>query len=545
MMLDEAHAPTAVRQARRDDRHVELKFDPVEPEVPTHLVSAPDAPVVRASRFGLKAALIAADGLAFTLAWLTTAVIWRSGVVGFTAGVAAAGAGVLLMWSHGLYRSRVSGSREVELSRTFRAATLSAAVFSLVMNTRTGSGQISTAVFGGTVAFLGVSLFRGIYAATLRERRARGLNIREVLLVGAGEESREVSRLIGIHPEHGFRVAGVIGARADYRWSDGSIPLLGDTSHAIELAVASGVNSVVLCLTDLGAAERNDLAQKFRNAGFHVHLSIGLLGIDPARLSPTAIAHELLYYVEPESRSRVRLGVKRAIDICVGLPMLALTAPLMIAAAIAIKLDDRGPVLFRQVRVGQNGKPITIFKMRTMVTNAETLLVDLRSQNQRDNALFKMKDDPRRTRVGRIIEATSIDELPQLFSVLRGTMSLVGPRPALPCEVAKFDSQLLSRLEMPPGLTGLWQIEARDNPLFDAYRRLDLFYVNNWSLSMDAAILIETVTSVVSRVVLRGQRSEKPAAVKASTRVAAGDNAAASNATHSVTSTSIPSAVAG
>ena len=538
MILEEAHAPTDVRKSRSDERHVELRFGAVEPEA-THLVSAPVAPAARASRFGLKAALIAADALAFAIAWLTSSVIWRAGMVGFTAGLAAAVSGVLLMWAHGLYRSRVSGSREVELSRTFRSAALSAVVFSVVMNTRIGSGQITIAVFGGIVAFLGVSLFRGIYAATLRERRARGLNIREVLLVGAGEESREVSRLIGIHPEHGFRVAGVIGARADYRWSDGSFPLLGDTSHAVELAVASGVNSVVLCLTDLGAAERNDLAQQFRNAGFHVHLSIGLLGIDPARLSPTAIAHELLYYVEPESRSRVRLGVKRAIDLCVGLPMLFLTAPLMLAVAIAIKLDDRGPVFFRQVRVGRNGKPITILKMRTMVPNAESLLVDLRDQNQRDNALFKMKNDPRRTRVGRIIEAASIDELPQLFSVLRGTMSLVGPRPALPGEVANFDSQLLSRLEMPPGLTGLWQIEARDNPSFDAYRRLDLFYVKNWSLSMDAAIIFETITSVFSRVLLRGSKST------GEVESAAEQSTSSSSSSASVSASSAPSTSSG
>ena len=160
------------------------------------------------------------------------------------------------------------------------------------------------------------------------------------------------------------------------------------------------------------------------------------------------------------------------------------------------------PAIFRQVRVGKDGQPFTLFKLRTMVPDAEQQLVDVTSVNQRAGGpLFKAKRDPRRTRVGRILEMTSLDELPQLLNVLRGDMSLVGPRPALPHEVAQFDDELLGRHRVQPGITGLWQVEARDKPDFEIYRRLDLFYVENWSIGLDLAIMFSTVCSVLGRVV--------------------------------------------
>ena len=186
---------------------------------------------------------------------------------------------------------------------------------------------------------------------------------------------------------------------------------------------------------------------------------------------------------------------------------------------LAVKFTDRGPVLFGQTRVGRDGELIKVWKFRSMVVNAEAKLAALMAEqgNERSGPLFKLEKDPRVTRIGRFIRATSLDELPQLFNVIKGEMSIVGPRPALPAEVAQFDDRLLDRLQMPPGITGLWQVEARDNPHFGAYRRLDLFYVDNWSLNLDLVIMVATVEQVLSKAVRtlfrRGDEAAAPAPV--------------------------------
>jgi lipopolysaccharide/colanic/teichoic acid biosynthesis glycosyltransferase len=188
-----------------------------------------------------------------------------------------------------------------------------------------------------------------------------------------------------------------------------------------------------------------------------------------------------------------------------------MVAPLLLAVAVLIKLEDRGPVLYRSERAGRNGVPIMVLKLRTMVPNASRMMSQVTALNERrDGPLFKAANDPRVTRIGRFLRATSIDELPQLWNVLNGTMSLVGPRPALFSEVDQFDEEFHRRHQMRPGLTGLWQIEARDNPSFSAYRRLDLTYIDNWSLALDFNILATTFHAVVVRalrVILPRSRS--------------------------------------
>jgi lipopolysaccharide/colanic/teichoic acid biosynthesis glycosyltransferase len=191
--------------------------------------------------------------------------------------------------------------------------------------------------------------------------------------------------------------------------------------------------------------------------------------------------------------------LKRAMDLVMAAVLLVLTLPLMLVAALAIKLEDGGPVLFRQVRVGKDGKRFVLYKLRSMVPDAEDQLSRLRPRNHRDGPLFKLNNDPRVTRVGRFLRSTSIDELPQVVAVLKGKMSMVGPRPALPEEVAQFDEPLLGRLRVLPGITGLWQVKARDDPSFATYRKFDLDYVQRWSLRLDVAILVTTAFVVVAR----------------------------------------------
>jgi lipopolysaccharide/colanic/teichoic acid biosynthesis glycosyltransferase len=230
-------------------------------------------------------------------------------------------------------------------------------------------------------------------------------------------------------------------------------------------------------------------------------MTSGLAGIDLRRLRMQHLMHEPLIYVErSEPRLWERAG-KRCIDVVVAGATLLIVLPVLGVVALAVRGSGPGPIIFRQVRSGRHGRPFTMYKFRTMVADAEDQLEALAEQNARHGPLFKLARDPRVTRVGSVLRKTSLDELPQLFNVLRGDMSLVGPRPALPSEVADFDAELLGRQAMPPGITGLWQIEARDNPSFDAYRRLDLFYVENWSLGLDLVILGRTALAVFGRAV--------------------------------------------
>jgi exopolysaccharide biosynthesis polyprenyl glycosylphosphotransferase len=199
------------------------------------------------------------------------------------------------------------------------------------------------------------------------------------------------------------------------------------------------------------------------------------------------------------TRGGWRAWAKRTFDVAGAVTGLVLTAPVMLAVAIAVKLDSKGPILFRQIRVGRNSEPFPVLKVRTMVQDAEARLAELRDQNEADGPLFKMANDPRITRVGRFLRKTSLDEVPQLWNVLRGDMSLVGPRPALPHETEEWDALLTQRLRVKPGITGMWQVSGRSDTSFEDYTRLDLYYVDNWSLATDLAILAKTVPVVVLR----------------------------------------------
>ena len=408
--------------------------------------------------------------------------------------------GLFMIASQGLYRSRVCAVRAVETARLGRAAAISAGLGLLLaswLGLPFGFGQ-AIAAMAGTWFLL--AAFRGLYAAWLSRARAAGRFCRPVVVIGTGDEGYELNRLVDLHPELGLRVAGVVGPRHSLARWDGDVEWLGDIADASTIVADAGANGVIVAVSDLGAEDLNRLTRELLSNGIHVQLSSGLRGIDQRRLRSLPLAHEPLFYLEPSCLSRWQLMTKRVMDLALAGIVLVVASPILLVAAIAVKLGDGGPVLFRQTRVGQDGCTFQLLKLRTMVPDAEERLVDLTFANERqDGPLFKLTQDPRRTKVGRILERTSIDELPQLFNVLRGDMSLVGPRPALPHEVAQFDEELRGRQRVLPGITGLWQVEGRENPAFDVYRRLDLFYVENWSVGFDLAILLATLQSVFLR----------------------------------------------
>lgn len=188
---------------------------------------------------------------------------------------------------------------------------------------------------------------------------------------------------------------------------------------------------------------------------------------------------------------------KRLFDLTLATFSIGVAGPFLALIALLIKLEDRGPVLFRQTRVGRNGHPFEMLKFRTMVIDAGHQRAELHGSNERESPLFKIADDPRSTRVGRLLRESNLDELPQLFNVLTGAMSMVGPRPALPAEVEQFSARVRQRERVKPGITGLWQLRAGIDPSFESYQRLDLFYVENWSLKMDTYIFAATITQLV------------------------------------------------
>ena len=245
-----------------------------------------------------------------------------------------------------------------------------------------------------------------------------------------------------------------------------------------------------------------------RRGGRELLFHPGLSGIDARRVKASPVANEALLYVESGSLSRTDLGLKRIFDIVVSASLLLIAAPLVAVIAVLIKRHDGGPVFFRQHRVGRNDSEFEMLKFRTMVVDAEARLAELHLDNQRSGPLFKLGVDPRVTRIGRFLRTTSLDELPQLINVLKGEMSLVGPRPALRSEVDEFPVELHERHRVRPGITGLWQVEARDNPAFDAYQRLDVFYVENWSLALDMVIMVGTVEQLLLRPFVSRRRGE-------------------------------------
>jgi exopolysaccharide biosynthesis polyprenyl glycosylphosphotransferase len=308
-------------------------------------------------------------------------------------------------------------------------------------------------------------------------------------------------------------------SRAAMRWSDGSVHVVGGVLAGPEesrLQTIVGVPTVagLAQVADWARGRRADLVvvvpggevtgQHVRQLAWSLERSpIGMAVSDlagdaaPHRVHARRLGRATVVELAPTRRGALVRTVKGVVDRVVGLGLLLLAAPFLGALMLAIRLDSRGPALFRQIRIGRDAQPFVMFKLRTMHAAAEDQLATLRDQNDGDGPLFKVFDDPRVTRVGRLLRRTSMDELPQLINVVLGQMSLVGPRPALPVEVAEYDETEVRRLAVKPGMTGLWQVSGRSNLSWDTSVELDLDYVDNWRVSQDLLIGCRTLGAVV------------------------------------------------
>ena len=479
----------------------------------------------------LRRRLVAGDAVAATLAWAIPS-LWPgtflsqrlqspsvADVAMLVGGLCIAVTFTLcILASERLYRARICSMRTVEIARIARAS-LVVGTAALVVGKFIGESHLARVPLMIVVfTFVLLNIWRASYANWLRNARSAGRFTRPVLLIGTNEEAHNLSRLIESHPELGYRFIGVVGELRNAVRHDFDLPYLGDLDDLSHVLKTSGVKGAIVVGGAVGRGELNVAIRNLLAHEVHVHLSTGINGIDHRRLHNHALAYEPLVYVERAQLERWQLIVKRVIDVSLSSFVLAITSPLILASVIAIRMHDGGPALFRQERVGHHGRPFKMLKLRSMVINAESQLADLRDQNQRHGPLFKLASDPRVTPIGRLLRATSIDELPQLINVIRGDMSLVGPRPALSHEVEMFDDDLtLMRQNVQPGITGLWQVEGRDNPDFAMYQRLDVFYVENWSVSLDISILVNTVRVVLGRA---RKAAKRPASASPKTQPA-------------------------
>ncbi len=336
---------------------------------------------------------------------------------------------------------------------------------------------------------------RAIERKMMQRRFLQGRETRNVLIVGHGRVAHALRNHLLALPHMGFRFMGFVSLNEDAEDAANS-QIIGNIHNCVALARSLFVDEIYFSTP----AEKQTVVgvvEEARAIGIEVRvvpdLYDGLAWNAPVEFIgqfPTIPLHQREF-------PRGAFLIKRVLDVLLSTLALAVMAPFMLLIALLIRMDSPGPIFYRAARIGRKGRTFTCYKFRTMVAHADKMREDLAHKNERDGILFKMSNDPRITRVGVWLRKYSLDELPQFFNVLMGDMSLVGPRPPLAAEVEKYDLAHLRRLDVLPGITGLWQVEARQDPSFDSYISLDTAYVENWNLMLDLRILARTVGVVL------------------------------------------------
>jgi exopolysaccharide biosynthesis polyprenyl glycosylphosphotransferase len=410
----------------------------------------------------------------------------------------------LLSLTHG-YAGRYMGNGAEEYRAVMRSACwLVGAAALLGYLTRLDVPRALVLALAPALLVLGLAE-RHVLRRDLYRRRVAGRESQPTVIIGNAKSVVPMIREMNRAPEQGLRVVAAcvsgVDLGGDLHSEVEGVPVFGypdEAMSAVDLFDAEVV--AVSSDPDLHGPELRRLAWSLEEREVDLVVSPGLLGVAGPRLSIRPTAGMPLLHVERPVMSGARRAVKTMVDRLLILLLSLVAVPVMAVIALAIRLDSPGPVLFRQKRVGARGEEFEMLKFRTMCVDAEARLAELSGSADAGNVvLFKMKDDPRVTRVGRLLRRFSVDELPQLLNVLRGEMSLVGPRPPLPREVADYESDAVRRLRVRPGLTGLWQVSGRSDLSWDESLRLDLWYVDNWCLALDLQILFRT-----ARAVLRG-----------------------------------------
>lgn len=386
------------------------------------------------------------------------------------------------------------------------AVFLGTAVLALLLQSEVSRAFVLT-VFPSGILLLGIG--RLAWSAWLRRQRARGAVVTAVVIVGSASAARRLAGEFSGRAHTGV-VPVALAVHSDAADPDAideagrhdvaPVDRVRTGADAARLAIAAGADLVVVA--DAPPNDPNFLQDlSWGLEGAHIGLAVssrfGLVSAE--RLSIVPIGGHPLVYVESTHLSASKTSMKRVFDIAVALVALLVSWPFLLAIAVAVRFDSAGPSVFVQERIGRDGRSFRMFKFRSMVVGSEASLPRLAALNEGGGPLFKMREDPRVTRIGRLLRRSSLDELPQIVNVLRGDMSFVGPRPAIPAEVDRYEGDARRRLLLRPGLTGVWQVSGRSDLPWEEGLRLDLTYVENWSMLGDLVVLFRTIGAVIAR----------------------------------------------
>lgn len=416
---------------------------------------------------------------------------------------------IVVLWAallkfYATREDRVLGGEVTEYKRILDATLLLFAVITCVAylgQIGFARGYIITALpLGLVLLWLG----RGAWRVWLRQQRSAGRYSSSVVLVGSSRSVEHIYRELVRATGAGYLVVGVCIPEdlASDRVSGWGVPVFENiTVDAVPgILNRTGADTVIITSSDhLPPEQIRQLSWSLEPRRQHLVMAPSLTDISGPRIHMRPVAGLPLVHIETPRFEGSKQARKRALDIVGSLSLIAVLMPLIASVALAVKLTSSGPLFYRQTRIGINGKPFGMIKFRSMVVNAHDQLAELlAAQGTSGTPLFKITDDPRITPIGRFMRKYSIDEVPQLFNVLRGDMSLVGPRPQVAGEVELYDEAARRRLNVKPGMTGLWQVSGRSTLSWEDAIRLDLYYVENWSFTGDLALLARTVQAVVA-----------------------------------------------
>ncbi|MGJ7442276.1 sugar transferase [Aquipuribacter sp. MA13-6] len=406
---------------------------------------------------------------------------------------------VLLLTLLGGYDSRRLGDGPEEFEKIGQAAVLAIALLGVVSYALQLVLPRRDVLVAVPVIALTTVLGRYVWRRWLHRRRRDGAAMLRTIVVGEPAAVADVVDHLRRDAHHGLDVVGActpVGGVDAFRL--GGVEPLGVVSEVPQVVVDNAIDNVVVVGSQITGGSLRRLSWALEQTGADLMVAPGLVEVTGAYVSLHPAAGLSLLRVEKPAQSSGRLLIKSVQDRIIGTVLFLVALPVIAVAAVAVRLTSPGKAFFAQARVGQDGERFTMWKLRSMVPDAERLRNDLLDQSDRDGLMFKMRGDPRVTPVGRVLRRYSVDELPQLWNVVRGDMSLVGPRPPLPHEYAQYHDQVHRRLRVKPGLTGLWQVSGRADLSWEESVRLDLRYVDNWSPAMDLQILWKTFRAVMS-----------------------------------------------
>lgn len=399
------------------------------------------------------------------------------------------------------YEMRFVGVGADEFKRIVSASWWLMAVIAVVAYTfkiQFARGYVAIALPVGTVLLL---LGRYCQRKWLHRGRKRGHFHHRVIAVGGHAEIETLAAELANEPYLGLQLVGVCLPAPGDTTSVGGVPVVGSLTRVLAAVSDFGADTVAVTAgPGLTPGALRQLSWDLEGRGIDLVVAPVLLDVAGPRIVARPVAGLPLLHIEEPELSGPRQLLKATVEWLFATVSFVVVLPFLVLIAIAIRIDSPGAPVFRQTRVGQGARDFTVFKLRTMYVDSEHRLESLRELNDvADGPLFKMREDPRVTRVGRLLRRWSIDEVPQLWNVVRGDMALVGPRPPLPDEVSQYDREVARRLLVRPGITGLWQVSGRSNLSWKDSVRLDLYYVENWSLALDAMIVWKTIFAVVKR----------------------------------------------